>query len=423
MTSRGRPASPKSPPVRRTLEIRGLGAQGDGIAGADGQTVYVPFTLPGERVTADIRDGRGQLVSVDVASADRVDTRCPRYKACGGCSLQHLADAPYLVFKRGIVVSALAGCNLAPKVDPVIAVAPHTRRRATLAATRTPAGFAFGFHGRRSHEIVPITGCTVLTPGLMRALPSIGQLARIVTPPKGKLTVTATETPTGVDLAFVGAGQWFSADERMRLVEAAMPTPLIRISIDGEVVLERAPPALQAGSAFLVPPPGGFLQATAPSETAMVQLVGEAVAGVRRIADLFAGSGTFTLPLAQSSSLHAVESDAGALAALVKAARSAPALKPVTTERRDLFRQPLTAAELNRFDAVVMDPPRAGAEAQARNLASSKVRRMAMVSCNATTFARDVSTLVEGGWRIDRVSPVDQFLWSAHIEIVAALSR
>ncbi|MBI1360021.1 MAG: RNA methyltransferase [Alphaproteobacteria bacterium] len=405
------------------MNIRALGAQGDGISEANGETIYIPFTLPGETVTADVSNGRGQLLSVDAASPDRAPARCPHYRVCGGCNLQHLAETPYLAFKRDLVVSALASRGLSTDVDPTISVSPKTRRRATLAAAHTPAGFAFGFHGRRTHQIVAISDCAVLTPGLMRALPAIEQLSRMATPPRGKLAITATETPAGIDIAFVGAGKWFSADDRLRLVQAATETRLIRISIDGEVVLEREKPALKAGSAFLVPPPGGFLQATSPSETAMVQLVGEAVDGARKIVDLFAGSGTFTLPLAQTANLHAIESDAAALAALAQAARSTQSLRAVTTDRRDLFRQPLTVDELNRFDGAVMDPPRSGAEAQARNLAASKVRRLAMVSCNAASFARDMSLLVQGGWRIDRVSPVDQFLWSSHIEIVAALSR
>jgi 23S rRNA (uracil1939-C5)-methyltransferase len=342
---------------------------------------------------------------------------------CGGCALQHLKANTYLDFKRNLVIDALAARELTPVVGKVVGLAPRTRRRATLAAARAPNGFVFGFHGRRSHEIVPITDCAVLTPGLMAALPRIERLARITAPQKGPLAVTATETATGIDIAFTGVGKWFSADDRLRLVEAIMASGFARVSVDGEVVVERTTPVLRAGGAFLTPPPGGFLQATEPSEAAMIHLVSEAVGDARKIADLFAGAGTFTLPLAQRASVHAVESDAPALAALASAARKAPALKPVTTERRDLFRQPLTRDELKRFDAVVMDPPRAGAEAQAANLAGSKVGCLAMVSCNADSFARDMRLLVDGGWQIDRVTPIDQFLWSPHIEIVAALSR
>ena len=374
-------------------------------------------------MTADVQEARGRLVSVDLASPDRVGPKCPHYTVCGGCALQHLAAGPYLAFKHRLVLEALAACDLAPDVEAVVPLAPQTRRRATLAAAHTSSGFRFGFHGRRSHEIVPIAACTVLTPTLMASLASIAPLARLAAPQKGPLVVIATETATGVDVAFNGVGKWFSADDRQRLIDATLQTSLARIAIDGEVVLERRTPVVRAGGAYLTPPPGGFLQATEPSEAAMVALVSAAIGDARKVADLFAGSGTFSLPLAQRANVHAVESDAAALAALTQAARKTPALKPVTAERRDLFRQPLTKDELKRFEAVVIDPPRAGAEAQAVNLAASRLERLAMVSCNPATFARDLRLLTDGGWRIDRVTPIDQFLWSPHIEIVAALSR
>jgi 23S rRNA (uracil1939-C5)-methyltransferase len=423
MRSKGRPSLSKPPAVTRQLSVRALGAQGDGIADTETGPVYIPFTLPGESVTADVQETRGRLVSIDVASPDRAAAKCPHYTVCGGCSLQHLGGEAYLAFKRSLVTDALLARDVETDVDPVISLAPRTRRRATLAAARTPKGFLFGFHGRRTHEIVPITDCAVLTPALMAALPKIENLARIAAPQKGPLVVTATETATGVDVAFTGVGKWFSADDRMRLVEATVKAGLARISVDGEVVLERSTPTLRMGDAFLTPPPGGFLQATEPSEAAMVRLVIDAVGDARKIADLFAGAGTFSLPLAQRASVHAVESDAPSLAALTQAARKTATLKPVTTERRDLFRQPLTKEELKRFDAVVMDPPRAGAEAQAANLAASKVGCLAMISCSAITFARDVRVLIDGGWRIDRVTPIDQFLWSPHVEAVALLEK
>ncbi len=428
MSSKGRPSTPKAPPVRRELALRALGAQGDGIADGEGGPVFIPFALPGERVTADVQEARGQeargqLISVDIASPDRVGPKCPHYTVCGGCALQHLAAGPYLAFKHRLVLEALAARDLAPDVDPVVPLAPQTRRRATLAAAHTSRGFRFGFHGRRTHEIVPIAACTVLTPTLMAALASIAPLARLAAPQKGALVVIATETATGVDVAFNGVGKWFSADDRQRLIDATLQTSLARISIDGEVVLERRTPVVRAGGAYLTPPPGGFLQAAEPSEAAMVASVSAAIGDARKVADLFAGSGTFSLPLAERANVHAVESNAAALAALTLAARRTPALKPVTAECRDLFRQPLTKDELKRFEAVVIDPPRAGAEAQAVNLAASRLERLAMVSCNAATFARDLRLLTDGGWRIDRVTPIDQFLWSPHIEIVAALSR
>ncbi|MDZ4760309.1 MAG: class I SAM-dependent RNA methyltransferase [Alphaproteobacteria bacterium] len=417
----GAPVS--SPESYRTLTIRDLGAQGDGIAENDGQTVFAPFTLPGETVIADVQGERARLIDVLVPSPDRAGARCAHYGVCGGCSLQHMSDSSYLAFKQRLVENALAAEGVEAAVEPVVAVPPRTRRRATFAATAASRGVAFGFHGRRSHEIIPISDCAVLTPGLLALIPQLAALARIAAPAKGSLVVTVLETLTGFDVAIAGVGKWFSADARAELVARAGAAGLARISIDGETVLQREAPAVRAGSAFLTPPPAGFLQATRPSEQLMVDLVEKAVGSARSVADLFSGAGTFSLPLAARANVHAVESDAPALKALDDAARRTPLLKTVTTERRDLFRRPLTKDEPKRFDAVVLDPPRVGAETQSRNLAGSSVKRIAYVSCNSVTFARDLGILVAGGYRIDQVTPIDQFLYSAHIEIVAALSK
>lgn len=406
----------------RQLDILSLAPLGDGMAMDDGAPVYVPFTLPGETVAAEVSGGRGKLIDVLKLAPDRAAPRCSHYTVCGGCSLQHLPDAAYLDFKHRQVTSALAQQRLEVPVDPVVALPPNTRRRAVFAAARYNGKLRLGFHGRKSHEIIPITDCAVIVPPILALLPTLQRIAQIATPPKDALQITVIQTSTGPDIALSGVGKWFSADQRMQLVLLAQTLEIARISIDGETILMKRTPAVRAGAAYFTPPPAGFLQACEPAEAAMVRLVKEAVGNSSKIADLFAGAGTFTLPLASQATLHAVESDAGALAALTTASRI-PALKPVTTETRDLFRRPLLPAELARFDAVVMDPPRAGAEEQSMRLAASKVKRIAMVSCNATTLARDLRILVDGGYGVDRVTPVDQFLWSPHIEIVAALSR
>jgi 23S rRNA (uracil1939-C5)-methyltransferase len=405
------------------LFISDMGSQGDGVAEHEGRKLFVPLALPGETVAAEISGDRAKLVEVVAASPERVGQRCSHYGECGGCSLQHLADAAYLEFKRRQVIAALSFQRIDAPVDQVIAVPPRTRRRAVFAAARNGKTITVGFHGRRSHRIVPIRDCAVITPGLLALLPKLERLAAIAAPPKDALTITATETPTGFDVALTGVSRGFSADDRVRLTRAAAKLVLARLSINGEVAMELTPPTLRVGSAFVTPPSGGFLQACEPSETAMVKLMKEAVGDARRIVDLFCGSGTFSLPLASIATVHAVESEEAALAALDRAARKTPGLKPVTIERRDLFRRPLTKDELKRFDAAVIDPPRAGAEAQTAQLAASGVKRVAMVSCNAGTFTRDLRTLLDGGYRVMRITPIDQFLWSPHIEIVAALER
>ena len=406
-----------------TLNIRELGSQGDGVAEHEGRKLFVPLALPGETVEAEVNGDRAKLVAVIVPSASRAAARCSHFGECGGCALQHMADDAYLEFKRQQVVSALSFQRIQAAVDPVVAVPPRSRRRAAFAAHRTPKGLEVGFHERRSHHIASIRDCAVITPGLLDLLPKLERLAATAAPAKDALTITATETAGGFDVSLNGVPKGLSGDARVKLAQLAGQLGLARLSINGEVAAETAPPVIRAGAAHLIPPPGGFLQACEPSEAAMVGLVKEAVGDARKVVDLFSGSGTFSLPMASIATVHAVEGDEAALAALDQAARKAQGLKPVTTERRDLFRRPLTGDELKRFDAAVIDPPRAGAEAQSRQLATSGIRRIAMVSCNAGTFARDLRIMLDGGYRVARITPIDQFLWSPHIEIVARLER
>jgi 23S rRNA (uracil1939-C5)-methyltransferase len=411
-----------------TLTIDSLGAQGDGVAQHEGRKVFVPLTLPGETVTAEIAGDRARVIEITNPAPGRAPPRCSHYGECGGCALQHAPEDQYLAFKHAQVTAALSFQKIDASVDPVIPVPPHTRRRAVFAAHRVGKDIRIGFHGRRSHTIISIRDCAVVTPGLQALFPKLERLAAIAAPPKDPLTITATETVTGFDIALTGLPKGFSADTRVKLVQLAGELGLARLSINGEAEMERTPPTLRAGSAHLTPPPGGFLQACEPSEAAMLSLVKEAVGDARRIADLFSGSGTFSLPLASSATIHAVESDEAALAALDRAARKAQSQsgvgrKPITIERRDLFRRPLIKDDLKRFDAVVIDPPRAGAEDQSRQLAQSSVKRIAMVSCSATTFARDLRLMIDGGYKVKRITPIDQFLWSPHIEIVAHLQK
>ncbi|HEY7799607.1 MAG TPA: TRAM domain-containing protein [Hyphomonadaceae bacterium] len=406
-----------------TLKITELGAQGDGVAEHDGRKVFVPLALPGETVRAELAGDRARVTEIVEAAPGRMARRCSHYGDCGGCSLQHMPEADYLEFKRRQVVSALSFQKIDATVDAVATIAPRTRRRAAFAAARVGKSVVVGFHGRRSHHIVPIRDCAVVTPGVLALLPSLDQLAAIAAPPKDALTITVTETATGFDVSMTGVARGFSADARVKLAQLAGGLGIARLSINGEVALERAAPVIRAGAAHLTPPPGGFLQACEPSAAAMLKLVQEAVGDARRVVDLFSGSGTFSLPIASTATVHAVEGEESALAALDRAARRATGLKPVTTEKRDLFRRPLTKDELKRFDAAVIDPPRAGAEAQTRQLARASLKRVAMVSCNAGTFARDLRLMIDGGWRVKRITPIDQFIWSPHIEIVASLSR
>lgn len=406
-----------------TLSIQRLGAQGDGVAEHEGRQVFVPLTLPGETVEAEITGDRARVLRIIDAAPDRAPARCSHYGECGGCTLQHLPTDQYLSLKKALVTTALSFQGIDAPVDDVITIAPATRRRAVLAAHRRSKDIVVGFHGRRSHHIVGIRDCAVLTPGLLALLPRLEPLAAIAAPPKDALTIAVTETLTGFDVALTGAPKSLPADARAQLVRAAGATDIARLSINGTVEMERIAPQLRVGKADVRPAPGGFLQAARESEAAMLSLVQQALGDARRVVDLFAGAGTFSLPLATAAAVHAVEGDEAALSALQMSAKKASGLKAITLEKRDLFRRPLLWSELKRFDAAVIDPPRAGAEAQTRELAASDITRVAMVSCNAATFSRDLKIMLASGWRPTRITPVDQFLWSAHIEIVAALER
>jgi 23S rRNA (uracil1939-C5)-methyltransferase len=408
--------------ARESVVIDRLGHLGDGIAETPEGPLYVAFALPGERVTVERHGTRATLIAVESASPERIAPACRHFGTCGGCALQHLAPAPYAVFKRGRVAEALAAERITAPVDPIVLLPSGTRRRATFTARRTESGTALGYHARASHRLVAIEECPVLEPALVAALPRLNRLAARLVHPKDPTRVIVTATDNGLDVAVVGARRIDEA-ERMRLPGFAAELGLARLAIDGELIAGIRPPSLDVGGTAVVAPPGGFVQAVAGAEAALAEVVLAAIGKARRVCDLYAGIGTFSLRLARSATVHAVEGDAAALAALEAARRVAKGLKPVTTERRDLVRRPLSAKEFARFDAVVLDPPHAGAKPQVELLAKSAMPRIAYVSCNPATLARDLSILVAGGYAVDRVVPVDQFVWSTEVEAVAVLSR
>lgn len=401
------------------VTIEQLGRRGDGIAPGP---VYVPRTLPGERVVGEIRDGQIVSPTILAPSPERVAAPCPHYTGCGGCDLQHATAAFVAGWKAERVKKALAKHGLAAPIRHIATSPPESRRRATFAARRTKTGVIAGFHGRRSETLVAVDQCRVLTPGLRRALPIVAALAAAGASRKGTLAVTATETESGLDMAVRG-GKPADHDLAARLVAVASGYDLARLSWEDEILMQAAQPVVSLGGARVALPPGAFLQATAAGEAALQASVAEAVAPADRVADLFAGCGTFALPLAAAAEVHAVEMNAAMLAALSHAARTMLGLRPLSTARQDLFRTPVSDRELDRFDAVVIDPPRAGAAAQCSALAAASVGRVAMVSCDPESFARDVATLVAGGFGLSWIDIVDQFRWSPHVELAAALVR
>jgi 23S rRNA (uracil1939-C5)-methyltransferase len=412
-----------------TVTIQKLGAQGDGIAqGVDGP-IYVPFTLPGETVAIARVKSQGTLMSITSASSDRQEPHCRHFGpdgvngACGGCTLQHYADGPYRSFKRQLVVDALRSKGLTPDVDDIIAAHPGERRRVVFAARKTEKDMLIGFNQAESHHIVAIEECPIASAGIMSRLPAIRAVGAALAVSAEAFRISVLETLSGLDIA-VDDVKKLSDKQRRGAIETILALRgVARVSLNGEILVEPMKPIIDFGGIQVSPPSGAFTQATKPAEEAMAELVAAHVGKAKRIADLFAGSGTFSLRLARIGRVHAVESEEKALAALDHAARNTQGLKPVTIERRDLFRRPLMAQELKAYDAVVFDPPRAGAEFQSKELARSAVKKIVAVSCNPLTLARDLALLVESGFRITRVTPIDQFLWTSHVEVVAALEK
>lgn len=408
--------------MNATLKIETLGAQGDGVAETPDGPVFVPFTLPGELVTTERVGNRTRLVSVDEPSPDRVTPPCRHFTVCGGCSLQHMADLPYQAWKRDKVEQALAHRGLSLQISELVPVPTHSRRRAVFSARRSDAGMAFGYHRAQSHDIVDIVECPIALPEIEAAIPMLRVLAGMVSSTRDAFHLMATWTQTGLDVAASGGGP-LAEGARRRVSEFIMDGKVSRLSIDGETVVEPRQPLIDFGGTIVMPPAGGFLQAVAAAESAMAQIAVGHLRKARRVADLFSGAGAFSLRLARASEVHAVESDAASLAALDRGYRFGTGLKRVTTERRDLERRPVTFKELAAFDGVLFDPPRAGAEEQSTQIARSDVPYVVAVSCNPATLARDLRILVDGGYRLKSVTPIDQFLWSPHVEAVALLEK
>lgn len=402
--------------------ITRLGSQGDGIAETETGELFIPFTLPGETVTAAREKDRAMLMSVLETSPLRIDPACRHFTECGGCAIQHLEAEAYLRWKRDKVAHALNSKGISCDIDALVPCAPQTRRRVVFTARRSEAGMLLGFVRALSSEIISIEECPISLPEIVAKLDRLRALAELVCATTKSFRMTVTATGSGLDVAVHESGK-LGENQRRVASNFVIAQGLARLSIDGEIIIEPKKPVVTFGSVAVAVPPGAFLQATEAAEQAMADIVGRHLARTKKVADLFAGCGSFALRLAARSEVHAVEGDAAALSALDRAFRFASGLKRVTSERRDLFRRPLTFKELNAFDGVVFDPPRAGAEDQSKQIARSDVPLVAAVSCNPVTLARDLRILVDGGYALKSVTPIDQFLWSPHVEAVALLEK
>ena len=408
--------------MSETVRIEALGHAGDGIAETSDGRRFVPFTLPGETVSVEIVGNRARLIAVETPSPDRVVPPCRHFRTCGGCTLQHMAPPPYLAWKHASVVRTLAQAGIETPVDPVVPVPGQSRRRAVFSAMKTARGMLLGFQRRGSNDIVAIEECPVLVPEIVARFGLFRELAAIAGRPRRPVRLAVLAADNGLDIAISGGG---SPDRRMltALGTFGAEADIARLTLDGQTVFFNRRPEIGAGRAALMPIAGGFVQAVAAAESALAGIVLDHVGTAAPVLDLFAGCGTFALRLARRAPVTAVEGEAALLAALEEAARYARGLKAITTRRRDLFRNPVSPPELAGYEAVVFDPPAAGARAQCEALAASRVPRVAAVSCNPATFARDARILMDGGYRLERVVPVDQFLYSAEVELAATFSR
>lgn len=420
------------------LTVTALGGRGDGIAEHRGTAVFLPLTVPGDRVRVALGERRGEGIAGEAlellaSGPDRAEPPCPHFGACGGCQVQHLRPEAYAAWKADLAAQALARRGLDTAVlTPLAALPPAGRRRAVFAARRGRSAVFLGFNERLSHRIVDLETCLVVRPEIAALLPRLRPVLAEVMAESEAMDVAVTLLEDGLDLVLAAAREPDLA-ARERLAAFAEAEDLARLSwrrgADGpaEPVAHRRPGIVRFGGVPVVVPPGGFLQASAEGEAVLVRLVTAAVGEAARVADLFAGCGTFTFPLATSGTaarrVRAVDGDLAAFAALNRAARQAGLGERVTASARDLAHDPLTPAELAEYDAVVFDPPRAGAREQAAALAASAVPVVVGISCNPASFARDARMLVDGGYRLERVTPVDQFLWSPHLELVGVFRR
>lgn len=420
---RPEPPKPSGPPVEVVIET--IGGEGDGVAAGP---IYVPFTLPGETVRATGGGERRELDAVLVASAERVEPPCPHFGVCGGCALQHWDHAAYLAWKLERLRKTLGLQRIETEILAPFAAPPASRRRLALHARPGKRGEArLGYKTRKSWDVIDISVCPIADPKLQAALPDLRRLAApLLKHPKSAPTLHVTLTPEGLDIEITGVERksgGLSADARMQLGEIASEVGFARVTMDGEVQYGARQPLVRVGPAVVALPAGAFLQAVPAAEAAMAAFAVEQAAGAEKIADLYCGVGTFTFRLAQIAPVYAADGHAPAIRALTSAIATAPGLKGITAETRDLARRPVLAVELKKTDTLLFDPPRAGALEQTAEVAASKVSKVIGVSCNPATFARDARVLIDAGFSLDRVFPVDQFLWSPHVELVGVFTR
>ncbi len=405
----------------KIMQITSLGAQGDGIAiNSTNERAFISGALPGESWAI----GSQEPHLSGAPAPTRQTPPCSHFDVCGGCVAQHMNDATYRDWKRNLIVDALARENIEADIEELWSASPRSRRRGTLEMKRDGGTCTIGFHARKGHDVFDMTECHVLAQEIVAAMPSLRSIGKLILPEQGTAQVAVTKTDTGLAISIEAKRlQKLAAEVQGKLAQHCKAIACVRLIINGEIFVSREAPTLAFGSSSITIPESSFLQAVPEAEHAMQDRVCVALAKCKSIADIFCGVGTFALPLAKKSRVAGYDNDVAALEALNIAARHSQGLKPLTTSRRDLFRQPLGVREFKGIDGVIINPPRAGAQNQCTQLAASTVKTIVMVSCNPTTFARDARILIDGAYTIGSVAPINQFLWSPHLEVVATFTN
>ena len=418
----------KKEPTRKELKLHidSLGSGADGVALDSGNKVYVPYVLPGEDIVADVTGKRGFASNIQTPSIHRQRAPCAHFTVCGGCSLQHVKEEFYLRWKREQVVTALGRERLDVEVAPVIKTSPSSRRRAVFVAEKVGKEVHLGFQRAKSHQVVDLQECVILDPALFAVRPTLKKMIELLRIKSARVSVT--RCIEGFDVSIEAKACTFPDALIAQDIADLMRAPkIVRTVLNDEPLMMTMQPTVNVASTRLPLPPGGFLQASEEGQNILIDLVAKATQGRKKVADLFCGSGTFALALAETASVVAVDSHGLAIEALKTAIAMAQqrgtTITPVKAAQRNLFETPLQADELSKFDAVIFDPPRAGASAQVACLAKSKVPLIVGVSCNPKSFARDAKELVEGGYTLTQVTPVDQFVYTSHIELVGVFER
>ena len=405
------------------VNIDFVGHQGDGVAHDNGQAIYIPYTLEGERVSVEGKGPRREVKSILEPSPERIEPICKHFGNCGGCQLQHMNESRYLEWKMGLVTDPLSKAGIEVKPDDILSFKDASRRKCVFNARRTPQGMQLGYMEKSSTDVIAINNCPVLVPEINDQLDAIRDLANSTPTTKNPLRISVLVTRNGLDISIEDAKP-MSETERQVLIKKAIAHKFSRLTVNQEILIKIAEPTIEIANTLVSPPPSAFVQALKPSEDAMSDIVASHLKSCKQVADLYCGIGTFALRLAENSSVYAVEESAAALDSLDQAWRQTGGkLKQIKTEKRNLERRPVTFGELKKMDGLVFDPPRAGAELQCKQIAKSRVKKVAAVSCNPVTLAIDLEILIAGGFSVKRIVPVDQFKYTPHVEVVVLLER